>query len=219
MDLSVKANVRRVAASNLASGDGKPDVNSRGDLCVAPALPPLTELARMGELWTCAIATGSAFTMVNAWPTTRAELVLFNGEPAGGKTYVVVGAFCSYITSAAAAQSTVLLAQLALHGIAAPTDDSAQLIFSRSGKRAYGGYAKRAVANTAFCLANKWEAIAFSAGNATTANIGETLIANELYGGWLVPPGGCIGLAGVASTAAGTAVLGVTWAEVQLPIV
>jgi hypothetical protein len=70
---------------------------------------------------------------VNAWPTTRAELVLYNGEPAGGKSYVIDSAFMADISSAAAAQSKALLAQL-VAAATAPTDDTAQLITSRSGR-------------------------------------------------------------------------------------
>jgi hypothetical protein len=89
---------------------------------------------------------------VNAWPTTRAELVLYNGEPSGGKSYVIDSAFMADISSAAAAQSKSLLAQL-VAAATAPTDDTAQLITSRSGRAlfgaAYSGKAKRALANTA----------------------------------------------------------------------
>lgn len=212
----VKGWVRKYAASEYADGDAPVSMNPRGDVCVASALPLKSELTRMGNTWTCTIATGSAFTYVNAWPTTRAELVLFNGEPSGGKHYLVESAFMVDVTSAAAAQSKCLIGQLALTGIAAPTDDTAQLIYSRSGKRAYSGQAKRAVANTAFCLANKWEILASVNGNANTASIATSCFA-DLYGGWIIPPGGCLGLAGVASTAAGTAIIGVSWSEVQLP--
>src|SRR4051812_35298353 len=64
-------------------------INGRGDQRVSQALPPKSELARLGLTYTCAIATASAFTYVNAWPTTRAELVLYNGEAGNGKSYVI----------------------------------------------------------------------------------------------------------------------------------
>lgn len=202
-----------------AYGDGSftPYMSPRGDLATALGLPLKSELVRMGDTWSCSIATGSAFTYVNALPTTRAELVLFNGESASGKSYVIDSAWMFNVSSMAAAQPITLVGQLALTGIAAPTDDANQLIYSRSGRRSYAGQAKRAVANTAFCIANKWEVIA-SANDPMTTNLGQGLYA-DLFGGWIVPPGGALGLAGVAGTAAGTAVIGVTWHEVLLPVV
>lgn len=214
---ALAAIIRRRAAGEYGDGDHRIQQNPRGDLCMAPALPLKAELTRMGDSWSCAIATASAFTFVAAWPTTRAELVLFNGEPTGGKSYLIDSAWLTNITSQAAAQPFSLLGQLALTGIAAPTDDTAQLIFSRSSRRQYGGQAKRAVASTAFALANKWEIIGNSAISPMTTNLGASIYV-DLFGGWLVPPGGAFCLAGLAGTAAGTAIAGLTWHEVQLPV-
>jgi hypothetical protein len=195
-------------------------MNNRGEQLVAEALPLKTELTRLGNTFSVQIATGNAFTYVNAWPTTRAELVLYNGEPSGGKSYIIDSAFMADISSAAAAQSKALLAQL-VAAATAPTDDTAQLITSRSGRAlfgaAYSGKAKRALANTtAGQIANRWEVI----GATTTPNaatIGASLYV-DLFGGWIVPPGAALALAGLASTAAGTAIIGVTWHEVQLAL-
>lgn len=212
MDLSLKALVRKFVPSCFGDGEFKPAINARGDLCVAQSLPPKAELVRLGNTYTCAIATGSAFTYVAAWPTTRAELVLYNGESASGKTYVIDSAWMTSISSTAAAASLSLLAQYA-PAIAAPTDDTAQLITSRSGKTAYPGSAKRAVAVTTM-TANKWELVGHTPAG-PSASIATSVYA-DLYGGWLLKPGATLGLAGVAGTAAGTAVLGVCWHEVQL---
>jgi hypothetical protein len=213
-------NVRRTAVPDYNEGSTSPlGITARGEQLMVQALPPKAELVRLGNTFSVAIATGNAFTYVAAWPTTRAELVLHNGEAGGGKSYVIDSAFMVDITSAAAAQAKTLLGQLVPSG-AAPTDDTAQLFTSRSGRGVYGatypGRAKRAVANTAFAIANKWEVLA-SVVNPNTASIGSALVA-ELYGGWIVPPGGVLCLAGLASTAAGTAIIGVTWHEVQLPL-
>lgn len=208
--------VRRLFGMDYADGQcGSANINNRGDLCVASALPPKTELARLGNTWTCAIATASAFTYVAGYPTTRAELVLFNGN--AEKSLVLESAFMYGITTMAAAQPITLVAQLALLGIAAPTDDTAQLIYSRSGVRQYPGQVKRAVANTAFMLANKWEVLGTSLVPAPTTNLAASLFV-EMGGGWIVPPGGAIGFAGIAGTAAGTAIIGATWSEVKLPL-
>lgn len=216
LDLSgLLGQVRTTSVPAYGDLEGKvPGINNRGELLVAQGLPDKTELVKLGNSFTCSIATGSAFTYVNAWPTTRAELVIYNGDPL--KSLLIDSAWMVDISSAAAAHSKALIGQLALTGIAAPTDDANQLIYSRSGRRSYGGYVKRAVANTAFALANKWEILA-SGVTANTATIGTGVYA-DLLGGWIVPPTGALCLAGVASTAAGTAIIGCTWHEVLLPL-
>jgi hypothetical protein len=179
-------------------------MNPRGDLCVAQALPPKSELARMQSgRWGVAIATASAFAPVAAWPTTLGNIVLYNGEPGGGKSYLIDTVWAVSITSLAAASSFSLLAQVSNVGVAAPTDDTAQLITSLTGSGAYGGRAKRAVANTAFALTNKWDVLEVAGGLATTTTIGAGVKA-EVYGGIILPPAACLAVNVVASTAAGT---------------
>lgn len=193
-------------------------VNNRGDHLVAQALPPKAELVRLGTTWTARIATGSAFTYVAAWPTTRAELVLYNGEAAGGKSYVIDSAWLYGVTSMAAAQPITLICQLVPAVATVPANDTAQLITSRSGKANYTGNARRAVANTAAGqTTNLWEVIATSLVPSPTTNLGAAVYA-DLYGGFIVPPGGVFALNAVAGTAAGTAIIGVTWTEVQLTL-
>jgi hypothetical protein len=216
--------VRGQSVPNLAEGEpGQPiGINPRGDVCVAQGLPPKSELVRMGKTWTCTIATGSAFTFVATWPTTRAELVLYNGNPIGGPSLVMDSAFLTNITSQAAAQPYSLLGQLAQGAgaspaVASPTNDTAQLIYSRSGKFNYTGGVLRAVANTAFALANRWEILGNSAISPMTTNLGASIYV-DLFGGFIVPPGAVMCFAGLAGTAAGTAILGATWHEVQLTL-
>jgi hypothetical protein len=217
VDATLKGVVRRGGPQNYADGEAKTQITQRGDLLVAQALPAKTDLTRLGDTWTCSIATASAFTFVNAWPTTRGELVVYNGESAGGKSYVIESAWMVNITSQAAAQPYCLLAQLVPVAVA-PTDDATQLIYGRSGKTSYGGRAKRAVANTAAGqIANKWEIIGNAAVSPMTTNLANAIYV-DLFGGWVVPPGGAIALAGVAGTAAGTAILGVTWSEVKIDV-
>jgi len=191
--------------------------NNRGDQLVALALPQRTEIARLGQLWTCRMATGSAFTYVAAWPTTRAELVLYNGEAAGGKSYVIEKAWMYGITSMAAAQPLTLIGQIVPVAGTVPTNDTAQLISSHNGKPTYTGRGKVAVANTtAGQTTNLWDVLA-SANMPMTTNLGAAVVA-DLWGQYIIPPGGVFALAGIAGTAAGTATIGLTWAEVQLAL-
>ncbi len=121
------------------------------------------------------------------------------------------------ITTQAAAQPSTLVAQLVPIVATVPTDDTAQLFTSRSGKANYGGKARRAVANTAAGqVANHWEVLG-SVQSPMTTNLGAALFV-DMFGGWIVPPGAVLALAGIAGTAAGTAIIGVTFHEVQLPV-
>lgn len=68
------ARLRTYAADLYSSGDNPVAANARGDLMVAQGLPARTEIVRLGDSWATQILTASAFTYVNAWPTTRSEL-------------------------------------------------------------------------------------------------------------------------------------------------
>ena len=194
---------------NLGSGSEMPmNLNNRGDLLVAFGLPQRADLIRQGLTWTCRIATGSAFTYVAAWPTTRAELILYNGEQSGGKSYVIDSAWMYGITSMAAAQPMTLVGQLGIVATA-PTNDAAQLISGNNGKSLYSGSGRVAVANTTGgCLTNRWDVLACTNAPMTT-NLGLAVMA-DLWGKYIVPPGWVFGLSGIAGTAAGTAIIGVT---------
>ena len=173
----------------------------------------------LGQLLGAAIPTGSAFTFVAAWPTTRAELVLNNGEPVGGKTYLIDRVWMVNITSMAAAQPVALLGQVvpAALAVALATDNAAILRWSLSGyKKTYPGNARLALANTAFALTNLWTTLGQGVVPSPTTNLGVSLEA-FVQGRYQVPPGAAFCLAGLAGTAAGTAILGVEWHEVQLP--
>ena len=209
--------VRGTAPLNYGDGAGDAQfaVNNRGDMSVAYGLPSEAEATRLGNTWHVAIATANAFTHVAAWPTTRAELVLHNGEPSNGKSYVVNSVWAANVaTSIVVLSAYTILAQLVASGTA-PTDDTAQLITSASGRGTYGGRAKRALASTAFAVANRWQVL----GNMTSAvaSIGHSVIA-QVNGALIIPPGGVLCLNLVTGTAVGTASIGLTWTETQLTL-
>jgi hypothetical protein len=221
-DLSgLLARVRKNSTLAYSEGDEKiPAMNPRGELIVSAGLPDRSELVRLGSSWGAQIPTGSAFTFVNAWPTTRAELVLNNAEPAGGRTYIIDRVWMSNITSQAAAQPFSMLAQVApaVLAVAAAADNAAVLRQSLSGRiKGYNGNARLALANTAFALANQWFTLGNAAISPMTTNLGASIEAH-VYGKYLVPPGAAFCVAGLAGTAAGTAICGVEWHEAQLDL-
>lgn len=213
----ILARVRKSSVPSYADADEKiPAMNDRGELLFAPGLPDDVEIARLSETWETRIASANAFTFVAALPTTRAELALYNGEAAGGKCYVIDSVWCLGITSMAAAGSVALIDQIS-PGVAALTDDTAQLITGSTGKVAYGGRAKRALAVTTM-VANRWSLLNTSiSGGAATAQIGLAAWARVRHR--IIKPGDTYGVNVVAGTAAGTGIMGIKWHEIQLPVV
>lgn len=206
--------------ANTASQEIQTVYNPRGDMLVAQSLPPLAELVRLGNVWSMRVATASAFNAVAALPTTLAAAILYNGEAAGGKSYVILNAWCTTIVTAAAATQYSLIAQALPSGLGvatAPTHSATTtLLTSRSCKTSYSGLAKRAVAVTTF-FTDGWDVIGTQGGGAA-ANIGLGVFA-KLDGAYIIPPGGAFGLNVVAGTVntAGM-IVGCTWAEVQLTL-
>ncbi len=205
-------------------GDGEPgqmiDINPRGEGLFSQGLPERSELVRQGKSWGAAIPTGSAFTFVAAWPTTRSELVLQNGEDKGGATYIIDRVWLANITSQAAAQPYSLLGQLvpAALNVALVADNTAVLRHSLSGKlKNYTGRAQLVMADTTWAVANQWFTLGDAVESPMTTNLGGSL-ETFCFGRYLVPPGAAFCLAGLAGTAAGTAIAGIEWHEAQLPL-
>lgn len=214
--------VRRTTMPAYAQGDSmQPSLTERGGLIHQQDLPERSELVRQGASYGAAIPTGSAFTFVNAWPTTRAELVLNNANSAGGNVLVIDRVWMTNITSQAAAQPFSILAQLRAGdcGVAAATDNAAVLRWQLGGKTTIttSGGGRLALANTAFALTNLWFILGNAAVSPMTTNLGNSMSV-ECYGRYIVPPGGAFCIAGLAGTAAGTAICGVEWHELALAI-
>lgn len=206
---------------NSPAGFDQPLVsNNRGDHLIAQSLPSYAELVRLGNTWTMRTATASAFNAVAALPTTLAAAILYNGEAAGGKSYVIHSMFCTTIVTAAAATQYSLIAQVLpspLGAATAPTHSATTtLLTSRSGKASYSGLAKRAVNVTTF-FTDGWEVVGTQGGLAA-ANVGGGVFA-DLAGSIIIPPGGALGMNVVAGTVntAGM-IVGCTWSEIQLTI-
>ena len=193
-------------------------VNGRGDLISVQGLPACAELTRMGKTWTMRTAAASAFTYVAALPTTLAVLMLYNDEPTGGKSYIIDSAFLYGVTSMAAAQPVALIGQLVpTSTMVEPTHSATTtLISSNSGKGAYDGLAKRAI-NVTTAFTDLWQVLCQGIVPSPTTNLGTSLYA-DLWGKFIVPPGAGFGLNAVAGTAVGTAIVGLTWSEVQLAL-
>lgn len=213
LSLQVQAAVRTTTREDFSSGTNNAVINNGGDTIVAQGMPLKSELARLGVGWSIRTPLANAFQPVAAMPTTLANIVLYNGN--SSKSLVIDTVWATTQTSIAAATSFSLLAQISNAGVAAPTDNTAVLVTSRSGKT-YGGSARKAIANTAFAIADKWTVIGTSEGHPSTA-IGAGAFA-DVFGGWIIPPSACFCVNLVASTAGGTMIQGIDFWEVELDL-
>src|SRR5574342_612067 len=85
---------------NLPSGgEGVVNVNPRGDLLISQGISPRGDITRMRNSY-MAVAS-SAVAPVVAIPTTTARVTLWNGEPDGGRSYIIEAAFLFISASAA----------------------------------------------------------------------------------------------------------------------
>lgn len=178
----------------LALSDG-------AELVVAQGLPAEAELARLGLGFNL---IGSAVTPIAAVPTTAAHLSLYNAETgANARSLVIaaVGAVCT--TTMAVAGQAVLLARNQIPGVNA-NPNGALPIYGASGKPInFAINAKASVTIVAETPLSIWIPTGAMAATGAATTIGLN-IHNELYGRFIVPPGGMFSLATLAQTAAGS---------------
>lgn len=205
-------------SSGLADGsEESPAMNSARDVLVAQALPPLTELVRMGNSWVTQMLTANAVAPVTAVPTTAAMLQLYNGESAGGRSYIIDSVFSYAATSEGAADGFQIIGQIAAPGAAAAPTAHASLQTNLSGKAGtspcavIGRSVTTATANKWFLIGNCW-----LAASTTTFGMGADI---DVKGGIIIRPGGSLFLHTLAeAAAAATMVMGVRWHEVLLDL-
>jgi hypothetical protein len=206
MITSIAALVRALASPQYSDQDDKRiQMNDRGDLLVAQALPDRAEIVRMGQSY-FSIGT-TAVAPVAAIPSTAAHFVLFNNEPAGsGKSYLIDFIGTQITTSAGAAINLGMAHILQPAGITA-NPSGAVAIYSLDGKSNYrgNGNCKSAATITApAAAAGAWMPVGPTLVCANTANLMLGVEA-EIKGKIIVPPQGCYGLASLCN-AAGSAV-------------
>ena len=208
-ETTMEARVRGPRAKYSQGVDVPVTITNGGEMLVTAGLPAKTEGVRLRDSWSMVIPTESQFAGVAAFPTTRAELVLYNGEPGGGQSYIIdtVGLVCT--VSTAALSNATIIYQVNGTGI---TDEVLVLINSPVGDT-YNGKATKDLATTAF-VANKWTPLA-SGTQAATASIGFGIVA-EVNGGIILRPGMALGVNAVVGTATGDYVMSISWQEAVL---
>lgn len=200
---------------NYGGGQGEQDVNARGEALVNLALPERAEIVRLGESY--GIIQASAVAPVVALPTTTAQLSLYNGEGDGGRSYVIDSLIGVVVASAGAATGVGFAAMLNKGKVATPTNElsPATAAWGQSGHR-YGGAAIVDLAATV--VDDGWHPV----GNAVVGPASQIAMPFEVqvYGSYIVRPGGMFSMAVLANTVTTITVkMGVKWHEVQLDII
>jgi hypothetical protein len=182
-----------------------------GNLLMAHGMPEYAELVRKGVVWSAMNTAALAALVVR--PSTVANFTLFNNEPEGGLTYLVLRAFAfNLVTTAAEGRSGLWLCSHS-KGLVSPTNDITAR-GSHSGKANYGG---RAVCDTAMTVVDGGF---FPWGQTTdvepTGVLPGSVLTVEVRGMIQVPPQCGVSTQVVSSVVGNTFVSGFTWAEVQL---
>ncbi len=219
MLVKIAGRVRGLFAGNYPDNreDEQFHLNNRGDWLVAQALPERTEIVRMGDTWQVATASNAPTATLTAWPTTVAGLGIWNGEPQGGKCYIIDSiAATEIIVDQTQSNCTALFVLNNKTPVATPTQIGAQTIRSMSG-RTYGG--RCVIALTANNVTDDgW----FPAGNSVApapavAGSGWKQTDIPINGLYIVPPGGMFSVQGVKiANLAAQMIYTIRWHEVQL---
>ena len=214
MDFVLKGLVGRFGRQD--KGERPVRLTSQGSLAVAQVEPEYAELARGGRIFAAVTGVSSTFKApVVAIPSTTATWAVWNGEPDGGASYLILQA-SAFLASGTAGVGGSLIAAVSLIRHAAQTAYANSILQSLSG----GNKDTKAVLANAVTIAGTqppWIQIA-AADWAASTTIGVGLVA-PVKGLFLVQPGGLFCL-DVLSGVGTTALYGVSvvWAEVEVDV-
>ena len=192
-------------------------LTEHGALLTQQAMPPLTEIVRLGNSWYGKGTTATA-TVAQTLPTVAGDATLFNGEAAGGKSYVVEGVGFWAAASEGAAQILTIFAEPSIVALAAlpATTDTPVIRNLQFRGQTYGGHA--GISATVTVTDNGWLPIFTMNTAALTANKGMGAYI-PLNGMFVIAPGFYLALcsSGVGTTM--TIGYYFVWHEVQLNLV
>lgn len=192
-------------------GEAQSMINGRGDSLVALALPPNAELVRHGESY--GVIQGTAVAPVVALPTTTAQVSLWNGEPANGKSYIIDSVFLTGVVSAAAATGMGLVAMINKSAKTLPSGS----VLTPFGLAGHNYQGRGSVVLAATVTDDGWHPLGNSVvGPASQIGLNADIPVKGLY---VIPPGGLFSIAALANTASTvTTKIGIRWHEVALDL-
>lgn len=123
MDIKPFGRVRKLLESVDASTGGDDEqftLTQQRELLVAAGAAPYREITRAGR--TYQTHTAAAIGAVVAIPTTATMFALYNGEPDGGRAYIIDWLAATNVVSTAVASQAQLIANVGQQREAIPTD-------------------------------------------------------------------------------------------------
>jgi len=184
------------------------------DLHISKLLPDYATLVNEGLVWTVGQATATA--AVTSLPTLTAGISLYNSEPDGGKSYVILKVGANQVGNGAA-QASWHLAHLI--NVEKPTTIPTADILAASIKNLKaraGQYSGKAIVDLgATVIDDLWKPVGNSTGTVVVSLSG-TAIEVPINGMVIVPPGGMYSLEAIASATGITVRMYFVWAEIQL---
>tara|TARA_Y100000310_G_scaffold289932_1_gene316716 strand:- start:1341 stop:1985 length:645 start_codon:yes stop_codon:yes gene_type:complete len=211
--MSVESFVMGLVRGARNTWDGL-SVSPNGAIYTIKDLPDNAELVNQGLVWS--VGEASATASVIAPPTTTAGVLLYNDNPDGGPSLIVLAAFALQ-TASAAAVGMYGLSQVVImiKPATKPTADIAVASYKglKSLQGPYGGKAIFDLGPTV--VDDLWKPV----GNNEQVTLASA-VGSQLYVPLVVPvvlpPGGSYGLECVSSNTSIQSRLGVVFAEVQL---
>ena len=192
-------------------------VTTAGDQYVIQSSAPYAELTRLGGGYS-AIATAAVVGLV-VRPSTVAQFTVWNGESAGGKSYVIDRLFTHNLVSTSALSFFGIWACIHPAGMTNPGEDIAASATNVTGNygRTYDGNAVVGVGETV--IDNGWYPWTDSVEVTTAGALPGAHLTANVQGRLIVPPQGGISLTVVCSLASTvTFTSGCSWYEVQLQL-
>lgn len=187
-----------------------------GDIHVNQMLPSGALLAAKGDSWTV-ITTTAIPALVNE-PSADALLLLYNGEAAGGKSYIIERIFAYQDVSGTNESRWSLWAMVIPVGYAAPTVEIAVVDFGNMrGVANYGGNARPEV-DASTLTDYGWSPWSSSLDVEPTITVRGAAVSVDVDGLMVIPPTAALALHVVASSVDEDFTVGIHWHEVVLDL-
>lgn len=209
----VLGRVRGLSVPNMAEGHSTADqINTTeiGDLIIAQSLPPRAELVRLGNSWQIRDASN---TIIAAEPTTAALYSITNGEPLGGRIYVIDSVSVTLSANPTGSAAFSIYGQIA-NGPNGQTGAllGAGTIASLSGRRAYDGFGRLA---TDTPVASPWVLLGRNINEITVGGAWANIDVDVL-GLYILPPRASYHLTVVNAAGGTNCHITIRWHELRL---
>jgi len=193
------------------------EANEKGELLFTQGLPPYTEMSRLGNGFS-GIATAAVAALVDR-PSTTAAVTLWNGENAGGKSYIIDRAFTHQLVSTAVEARACIW--ICVHPIGMTKPATSPIAASAKHMVGHTGnlYNGRGVFDIGLgCVDNGWYPWGGSVSIETVGILAGAQISVDIKGRIIIPPTAGISIQVVASLTGDTFCSGLSWYEARVDL-